>query len=118
MSRPPRTRTPFALLAAISIASAVLSAFLINDVPPVVAALVGASLMLLTRAVNPKRLYFRVDWTLLALFTGLFVVVAGVEEAGLAERLLVVLEPLHPQSVWPQSGSVGVRPAAATRSAS
>jgi Na+/H+ antiporter NhaD/arsenite permease-like protein len=68
--------------------------------PPVVAALVGASLMLLTRAVNPKRLYVRVDWTLLALFTGLFVVVAGVEKAGLAERLLGVLEPLHPQSIW------------------
>jgi Na+/H+ antiporter NhaD/arsenite permease-like protein len=41
-----------------------------------------------------------VDWTLLALFTGLFVVVAGVEKAGLAERLLGVLEPLHPQTVW------------------
>lgn len=60
----------------------------------------GASLTLLTRAVNPKRFYVRVDWTLLALFTGLFVVVAGVVKAGLAERLLRVLEPLHPQSVW------------------
>jgi len=77
----------------------VLVAF-IAGVPPVVAALIGASLMLLTRAVNPKRLYVRVDWTLLALFTGLFVVVAGVEKAGLAERLLHALEPLHPQSVW------------------
>ena len=49
----------------------------IAGVPPVLAALIGASIMLLTRAVNPKRLYVRVDWTLLALFTGLFVVVAG-----------------------------------------
>lgn len=56
--------------------------------------------MLLTRAVNPKRLYVRVDWTLLALFAGLFIVVGGVERAGLAERLLRVLEPIHPQSVW------------------
>ena len=76
----------------------VLAAF-IGGVPPVVAALVGASVMLLTRAVNPKRLYVRVDWALLALFTGLFVVVAGVEKAGLAERLLAALGPLHPQSV-------------------
>lgn len=75
----------------------VLVAF-VCGVPPVVAALVGASLMLITRAVNPKRLYVRVDWTLLALFTGLFVVVAGVERAGLAERLLQVLDPIHPQS--------------------
>jgi len=72
----------------------------VAGLPPVVVALVGASLMLLTRAVNPKRLYVRVDWTLLALFTGLFVVVAGVEKAGLAERMLRVLEPFHPQSVW------------------
>ncbi len=76
----------------------VLVAF-VCGVPPVVAALVGASLMLLTRAVNPKRLYVRVDWALLALFTGLFVIVAGVEKAGLAERLLAALGPLHPQSV-------------------
>jgi Na+/H+ antiporter NhaD/arsenite permease-like protein len=68
--------------------------------PPAVVALVGASVMLLTRAVNPKRLYVRVDWTLLALFTGLFVVVAGVERAGLAERLLRLLDPIHPQSIW------------------
>jgi Na+/H+ antiporter NhaD/arsenite permease-like protein len=40
-----------------------------------------------------------VDWTLQALFTGLFVVVGGVEKAGLAERLLQVLESIHPQSV-------------------
>ena len=77
----------------------VLVAFVVG-IPPAVAALIGASAMLLTRAVNPKRLYVRVDWTLLALFAGLFVVVAGVEKAGLAERLLVALEPLHPESVW------------------
>jgi Na+/H+ antiporter NhaD/arsenite permease-like protein len=47
----------------------VLFAF-VCGVAPVVAALVGASVMLLTRAVNPKRLYVRVDWTLLALFAG------------------------------------------------
>jgi Na+/H+ antiporter NhaD/arsenite permease-like protein len=77
----------------------VLLAF-VAQAPPVVAALVGASLMLVTRAVNPKRLYARVDWPLLALFTGLFMVVAGVEKVGLAERLLALLEPLHPQNVW------------------
>ena len=77
----------------------VLGAFMAG-VPPVVAALLGAAAMLLTRAVNPRRLYIRVDWTLLALFTGLFVVVAGVEKAGLAEHLLGVLEPLHPENVF------------------
>jgi len=77
----------------------VLVAFVVG-VPPAIAALMGASAMLLTRAVNPKRLYVRLDWTLLALFAGLFVVVAGVEKAGLAERLLAALGPLHPENVW------------------
>lgn len=78
---------------------AVLVAFALG-VPPVLAALVGASAMLVTRAVHPKRLYVRVDWTLLALFVGLFVVVAGAERAGLAGRALRLLQPLHPDSVW------------------
>lgn len=78
---------------------AVLAAF-VSGVPPVIAALLGASAMLMTRAVDPRRLYVRVDWTLLALFAGLFVVVAGVEKTGLAYRLLAVLEPLHPENVW------------------
>lgn len=77
---------------------AVLVAF-VAGVPPVVAALLGAASMMLTRAVNPKRLYVRVDWTLLALFTGLFIVIAGVEKAGLAERLLHLLQPMRPESV-------------------
>ena len=57
-------------------------------------------MMMLTRAVNPKRLYVRVDWTLLALFASLFVVVAGVEKAGLPERMLHLLQPLHPETSW------------------
>ena len=67
--------------------------------PPALAALVGASLMLFTRAVNPKRLYAKVDWPLLALFVGLFVVTAGVERGGLADRLLAFSHPLRPDSV-------------------
>ncbi len=78
---------------------AVIAAF-VAGVPPVIAALLGASAMLVTRAVNPKRLYVRVDWTLLALFVGLFVVVAGAEKAGLADRALRILAPLHADSVF------------------
>jgi Na+/H+ antiporter NhaD/arsenite permease-like protein len=76
----------------------VLLAFVVG-VTPAVAALVGGALMLFSRAVNPKRLYVRVDWTLLALFVGLFVVVAGFEKAGLAEIALRALMPLRPDSV-------------------
>jgi Na+/H+ antiporter NhaD/arsenite permease-like protein len=82
-----------------AVTAGVLVAFLAG-IPPALAALVGASLMLTTRAVDPARLYARIDWTLLALFTGLFVVVAGVEKAGLAGWLLDALSPFGPESVW------------------
>jgi len=67
-------------------------------VPPAVAALVGAALVLFTRAVKPRRVYARVDWTLLALFAGLFVIVAGVERQGLGERLIGWLGWLRPET--------------------
>lgn len=61
------------------------------SVPPAMAALGGAIAILLTRAVNPERVYKRIDFGLLALFVGLFVIVAGVERVGLGERLLHAL---------------------------
>lgn len=82
-----------------AVSVSVLVAFMAG-VPPAVAALLGASIMLISRAVDPKALYARVDWALLALFTGLFIVVAGVEKAGLAERVLALLSPLGLGNVW------------------
>jgi Na+/H+ antiporter NhaD/arsenite permease-like protein len=40
--------------------------------------------------VNPEKVYGEIDWNLLVLFTGLFVVVAGVEHAGLSGELFRV----------------------------
>jgi len=79
--------------------AAVLVAFVIG-VPPAIAALLGAAVMLLTRAIDPRRIYQRVDWGLLAMFGGLFVVVAGVERVHLGERLFGWLEPLHPETTF------------------
>jgi Na+/H+ antiporter NhaD/arsenite permease-like protein len=62
-------------------------------VPPAIAALVGAAAMLLTRAVHPRRLYQAVDFPLLALFAGLFVVVAGAERGGVTSRLFGFIAP-------------------------
>ena len=78
-------------------AVAVIVAFTAGATPAIVA-LLGASAILLTRKVDPRRLYARIDWGLLALFASLFVVVAGVERAHWTERLFHWLEPLHPES--------------------
>jgi Na+/H+ antiporter NhaD/arsenite permease-like protein len=70
--------------------AAVLVAFLFGVVPAL-AASIGAALLLVTRSVDPKRIYADIDWGLLVFFVGLFVIVAGAERAGLTTALL---EPL------------------------
>lgn len=65
----------------------VLGGFLAG-VPPAMAAAVGAALMLITRTVDPKKVYDEVDWGLLVFFVGLFIIVAGAERAGLTAALL------------------------------
>jgi Na+/H+ antiporter NhaD/arsenite permease-like protein len=67
--------------------SVMLVAFLAGA-PIALVAIGGAAYCLLTRRVNPEKVYREIDWGLLVLFTGLFVVIAGVEASGLAGRLL------------------------------
>jgi Na+/H+ antiporter NhaD/arsenite permease-like protein len=49
--------------------------------PPAKVALVAGAVMLLTRVVATHRIYREIDWPLLLMFAGLFVVVAGFEAA-------------------------------------
>jgi Na+/H+ antiporter NhaD/arsenite permease-like protein len=65
----------------------VLGAFL-TGVPPALTAAVGAAVLLITRTVEPRRVYDEVDWGLLVFFIGLFVIVGGAERAGLTRALL------------------------------
>jgi Na+/H+ antiporter NhaD/arsenite permease-like protein len=65
----------------------VLAGFFVG-VPPAMMAAIGAALLLITRTVEPKKVYDEVDWGLLVFFVGLFVIVAGAERAGLTTRLL------------------------------
>jgi Na+/H+ antiporter NhaD/arsenite permease-like protein len=57
-------------------------------VPPVLAASVGAAILLISRNEDPHKLYAEVDWGLLVFFVGLFIIVAGAENVGLVDRLL------------------------------
>lgn len=56
--------------------------------PPALVAAVGAAILLITRTRDPHLVYEEVDWGLLVFFIGLFLIVGGAENAGLAERLL------------------------------
>jgi Na+/H+ antiporter NhaD/arsenite permease-like protein len=46
-------------------------------------AIVAGAMLLVTRRVKPEKVYHEIDWPLLALFAGLFIVVAGVEKTSL-----------------------------------
>jgi Na+/H+ antiporter NhaD/arsenite permease-like protein len=58
---------------------------------PQVALLAGA-VLLVTRRVKPEKVYREIDWSLLVLFAGLFVVVAGMEKTSLPEDLFAIAQ--------------------------
>jgi Na+/H+ antiporter NhaD/arsenite permease-like protein len=86
------------LVKTILVACGVLAGFLAGYDTAVVA-MAGAAVLLVTRRVSPRRVYAAIDWDLLMLFVGLFVVVGAVERAGLAARLVGLLQPLRIQTV-------------------
>ena len=67
---------------------------------PALVAAVGAAALLVTRRVNPRKIWSRIDWDLLVLFVGLFVVVEGAVNAGLAADLFEWLRPIGVHTVW------------------
>ena len=69
------------------IVGVMLVAFLAG-VPIALVAIAGAAYALLTRRVRPEKVYREIDWELLVLFVGLFVVIGGVEASGLADEIL------------------------------
>ncbi|MEH2407842.1 anion transporter [Nostoc sp.] len=64
------------------ITAGLLIAFLIG-IPPAQATFVAAGLMFITRRIKPQRVLNKVDWDLLVIFSGLFIVTAGVEKLGI-----------------------------------
>jgi Na+/H+ antiporter NhaD/arsenite permease-like protein len=58
-------------------------------------ALMAGAVLLVTRRVKPERVYREIDWPLLVLFIGLFIVVAGVETTSLPGDLFHAAEPFH-----------------------
>lgn len=58
-------------------------------------AVVAGALLLITRRVKPEKVYHEIDWSLLAMFAGLFIVVAGVEKTSLEEDLVALAAQYH-----------------------
>jgi len=83
-----------ALLIKSLIAAAGMVGFFFAGVAPTKVAIIGGALLLFTRRIKPERVYREIDWALLLLFAGLFVVVRGLESAALTPDLLRAAERL------------------------
>jgi len=78
---------PYLIKKGLVVVGFILAGFLTGFNPAVVASL-GAAFLLLTRRVKPAKVYAGIDFNLLVIFIGLFVIIGGVEHSGLLVRLI------------------------------
>jgi len=83
----------------------VLAGFLAGLPPALVAALGGAAL-LVRRTQHPERIYNQVDWSLLVLFIGLFLIIGAAEASGISGQMLAIADRLNVQNIWILSGVI------------
>ena len=69
------------LIKSLLITAGLLVAFLVG-IPTAEATLLAASLLLVTRRIKPDRILQKVDWDLLLMFSGLFILTEGVQKLG------------------------------------
>jgi Na+/H+ antiporter NhaD/arsenite permease-like protein len=67
-------------------------------------AIVAGALLLITRRVNPEKVYRSIDWALLVMFAGLFIVIAGIEKTSLEQDLAALAGRLHLDDAFLLSG--------------
>jgi len=94
-----RIHTPL-LRKSLIVIAAMTVAFLAN-VNVALAAYVAACAMLLTRRIRSERILTRIDWPLLLLFFGLFIVTGTLEHTGVSALLFDALRPLASGGVLP-----------------
>lgn len=83
--RPPRYHGP--LLVKTVLVVAVMMVLFFLGLPVAKVAIVGGAFLLLTRRVRPDKIYREIDWPLLIMFVGLFIVVAGLEKTVIGPNL-------------------------------
>jgi Na+/H+ antiporter NhaD/arsenite permease-like protein len=86
----------------VAVSAAMLLFFFVGQPVPQVALLAGA-LLLVTRRIKPEKVYREIDWGLLVLFIGLFIVIAGLEHTSVAADLFAYASRYHLERAVPMS---------------
>jgi Na+/H+ antiporter NhaD/arsenite permease-like protein len=84
---------------AVVVTLAVIGLFFVG-MPVAQAALLGGALLLITRAIKARKVYREIDGSLLLMFAGLFVVVAGAEKVLLTPQAIAAVNGLRLGDVW------------------
>jgi Na+/H+ antiporter NhaD/arsenite permease-like protein len=77
------------------LATGIMIALFFAGQPPAKAAIIIGGLLLLTRRLKSERIYAEIDWSLLLMFVGLFIIVAGAQHALLTPRVIAAVGRLH-----------------------
>jgi Na+/H+ antiporter NhaD/arsenite permease-like protein len=90
------------------LATLILIVLFFAGVGPAKGAIVIGGLLLLTRRVKSRRIYAEIDWSLLLMFVGLFIIVAGAERTLLTPDLFASIGRLRLDSIPVLSGTTAV----------
>jgi Na+/H+ antiporter NhaD/arsenite permease-like protein len=85
------------------IASLAMIGFFFAGLPVPEVAMVAGALLLVTRRVKPEKVYREIDWPLLVLFAGLFIVIAGLEKTPVPADLFAAASRYHLERTGPMS---------------
>jgi Na+/H+ antiporter NhaD/arsenite permease-like protein len=87
----------------LAVALAMIVMFFVGWPVPKVAIVAGA-VLLITRRVRPEKVYQRIDWPLLVMFAGLFIVIAGIEKTSFETELAAIAGRMHLDNTFLLSG--------------
>ncbi len=88
-------RIHLALVIRALLATAIMILLFLFGQPPAKAAIVVGGLLLLSRRLKSQRIYAEIDWSLLLMFAGLFIIVAGAQHALLTPQLTQAVGRIH-----------------------
>jgi Na+/H+ antiporter NhaD/arsenite permease-like protein len=95
VAAPPAARhSPVLVIKSAAVLAVMIGLFFLGA-PIASVAILGGAFLLLTRRIKSEKVYNRIDWPLLVMFAGLFIVVAGIEKVAMTPAALAFVGTLH-----------------------